>query len=261
MRYISDCMVEVILRDTWREYRHNFKTGLAFLLLLVFVLPFLYLRGFFFSSGSVFADCDFTKLTLPEFAVSALTLVVFLFAYAVFVTLTVFAVRKRYSAVKVHYFLSEQVHKFAFKIFAYLLMVLAASWLLGWAWLNLGLPAAAMEIVWLLASIALMFVPQAIVIDEQDLPASLEKAVEFEFRHKKSLAVSLAAGLVLTLALVAVEFMVDYYFYVGRYVALLAALVFVVPFFETMKSILYMQKFDLVRRAYGHHKPRHHRTA
>ena len=31
-----------VLAEAWREYRHNFKTGLAFLLLLVFVLPFLY---------------------------------------------------------------------------------------------------------------------------------------------------------------------------------------------------------------------------
>ena len=118
-----------VLAEAWREYRHNFKTGLAFLLLLVFVLPFLYLHGFYFSSGSVFADYDFAKLGVAELVVSLLALLAFLFAYSVFLTLTVFAVRKRYSAVKVHYFLSEQIHKFAFKVFAYLVIVLAAAWL------------------------------------------------------------------------------------------------------------------------------------
>src|SRR3989338_805882 len=249
-----------VLAEAWREYRHNFKTGLAFLLLLVFVLPFLYLHGFFFSSGSVFADYDFAKLGVAELVVSLLALLAFLFAYSVFLTLTVFAVRKRYSAVKVHYFLSEQIHKFAFKVFAYLVIVLAAAWLLGWVWLSLGLPMAWLSVLLFLFSVALMFVPQAIVIDEQDLPTSIERGIEFEAKHKKDLATVLATGFGLTMALVGVEFVVDYYFFVGRYSALVLSLLFVMPFFEVLKSILYLRKFELVRRAYHAHKPRHHKS-
>src|SRR3989338_4567922 len=162
-----------VLAEAWREYRHNFKTGLAFLLLLVFVLPFLYLHGFYFSSGSVFADYDFAKLGVAELVVSLLALLAYLFAYAVFLTLTIFAVRKRYSAVKVHYFLSEQIHQFALKVFGFLVAVLALAWFLGWLWLSLGLPMAWLQLLWLLVLSALMFVPQAIVIDEQDVYTSV----------------------------------------------------------------------------------------
>ncbi len=253
--------MQTLLRETWTEYRHNFKTGLAFLLLLVFVLPFLYLRGFFFSSGSVFADYDFAKLGVAELLISVAAVASFLFAYSVFLTLLVFAVRKRYSAVKVHYFLTEQIHKFAFKIFAYLLAVLVAAWLLGWLWLKLAWPMEWLQLVWLAATTALVFMPQAIIIDEQDLATSLQKTLHFELKHKKALAMALAAGFALMLALVAVEFVLDYYFFVGRYVALLASLLFVVPFLEVMKSILYMRKFELVRRAYSPHALKRHHLA
>src|SRR3989338_6394286 len=243
-----------VLAEAWREYRHNFKTGLAFLLLLVFVLPFLYLHGFYFSSGSVFADYDFAKLGVAELVISLLTLLAFLFAYSVFLTLVIFAIRKRYSAVKVHYFLTEKIHKFSFKIFAYMITLLVLAWVLGWAWLNLGLPLPWLAGAWLLITMALMFVPQAIVIDEQDLPGSIQKALEFSLRHKRAFAETFLIGLALTLILVLLEFVVDYYFFVGRYAALLLSLVFVVPYFEGLKAIQYMHKFELVRRAYGHHQ-------
>ncbi len=67
---------------------------------------------------------------------------------------------------------------------------------------------------------------------------------------------------VLLAVLVGLEFLVDYHFYVGKYAALVASLVFVVPFYEAMKSVLYMQKFDMVRRAYRqHHAKKHDRHA
>lgn len=244
--------VSLYLTDSFQRYVDNFPTALAFALLLVFVIIFTQLQGVFVSSGTIFLD--YGMLASNPLAAAALLFLaaVFLFFYSILVILIVFAVRRDLSRVKVHYYLTERVQKFAFKLFAFLAVLTIAIFTAFSLLVYAGLPALAINLVLFVLAVAFLFLPQAIVVDEEGLGSSINSNFEFMRKHPGAVLRVFAAGAAIMLALPLAEYAIDMVALVGNFVTLFVALVFVVPYLEILKTEFYMRKYDLVK--YAHRK-------
>jgi hypothetical protein len=90
-------------------------------------------------------------------------------------------------------------------------------------------------------------VPQAIIIDEEEVKESIANNLEFIIRYPKAFLTVVVVSLVLVAILPLLEYLFDPLFFSGRFIAVLVALIFIVPFIEITKTHFYMLKFDLVK--------------
>jgi len=237
----------VIFKESIKQYAENFKTSLGFALLLVSVLFFVLSQNFFVSSGSIFIDFNILKSNPIDFLILLLIVVIFEFLYAIMITLIVFAVRKSMSKVRVQYYLAEKIQKFAFKLFLVFIVFTFLSLLLQILLPLLGIPIAVVNSIILLASLLLLFLPQAIVIDETGIRSSIIASAEFLRKHLKESLQIIVLGVVMLIALGIIEYILDLISLTGNFVTLLFSLVIIVPFLEIVKSVIFMHKFELVK--------------
>jgi len=104
----------------------------------------------------------------------------------------------------------------------------------------------------LIISLALLFVPQAIVVDEVGVLDAVRESFDFIKKYPGSFFRVVMTGTVLVALVLLIEFALDFLvldFLPGRFVSAFLLLVFVVPFLEAMKTYVYMLKFDLVRKS------------
>ena len=237
----------MLLKRSIQLYLSNFITALGFALLLVFVLPLMQLPLTFISSGSIFLNYDFVDS--PSFRSLLLIAVslLFMFFYSVLISLMVFAVRNDLSRVKLNYYLKEKIQKFSFKIFYFYIFLALAAVLLNALMTGIGVPQVAIAAVLFIITALFSFVPQSIVIDETSVNYAIANNLEFIQKKPAQLLAVVVAGILLTLALVLVEFVLDSTLLIGNFLSLLVFMVFVIPFLEVMKSKLYMGKFELVK--------------
>jgi len=236
----------MVFVDSLREYLGNFKAALAFALLLLPAFVFVQLSSSFISSGSILADYGFIKSQPAELVALLAALVVFLFFYAIFVTLAVFAVRRDLSAVKVNYYLRERIRLFAFKYFRFLLVFTLIAAVGGALLINAGVEPAIISFIIFIFSLLFLFLPQSIVIDEEGVRASILSNLDFMGKNISAAIIALITGFVAVFILILLQFVLDSFFAIGAYVSLLLSLIFLIPFLEILKTELYMRKFTLI---------------
>lgn len=241
-------MENLFLSKSISLYLKNFRTSLIFALLLVSVVFFSSFPNFLVSSGTIFFSYS---LSFPEIGVLATQIVgmlVFLLFYSFFVTVIVFSVRKELSHVKLSYYVAEAIRKFSFKMLAFFAFFVAVLYLLQLFFLSIGLHPVASALILLVLTAMFIFVPQAIVIEEESLLHGLQTNFDFIMKNPRSLLLVLAVGALLLAVLQFVEFGIDRAFLLGNYVSLLVVMLFIQPFLEIFKTYLYMvNKFDLIR--------------
>ncbi|MBI4044898.1 MAG: hypothetical protein HY392_04265 [Candidatus Diapherotrites archaeon] len=235
-----------IFRTALKLYFSNISSVLGFGLLLVFVLFFLGMQGVFTSSGSIFFTYAVPAAGYLESLIFGLVFLGFIFAYSVFTITVVFAVRSQLSRVKLHYYFSEKIRRFAVKYFVFLALFSLASFflsvLLGFAGFKaLGFLLSAAVVFFL------MFLPQAIVVDEESMQSSLQNAFEFSLKHKKTTFLVFLSALLAVFALSVLEFALNVFLLPGEFLSLLVVSFFLVPFIEVVKTIYYMEKMGLVK--------------
>ena len=201
----------------------------------------------FVSSGSIFANHDFINAPTLASLVTIVVAVIFMFFYSILVSLMIFAVRNDLSRVKLNYYLTEKIRKFALKVFYFYVALALAMILLNAFLVGIGIPTIFIAGLMLIITLLLMFVPQSIVIDETTVYYAIANNLEFLQKKPVQLLVVAATGIIITLALVLVEFVLDSTFLIGNFLSLIIFMVAVVPFLEVMKSKLYMEKFELVK--------------
>lgn len=236
-----------LVEQVHRQYRENLKLSLSFAILLVFVFFFLRFGNMSLFNGTVFFDYSFSPLSWEVVVAEAVAGVVFLAMYSILLTLLILAVRNDLSHIKVHYYLREMVQKFFVTMSMYFVLLSAifiALVLLG-TWL--GLPIVWVNLVLLLLSISLVFVPQSLVIDEKPIWEAVQTNWYVIRQNFMDFLLVIILGTVLVGLLPLVEAFVDYYIYAGRYISVLLMFGFVIPFLEILKTILYMNRFELVR--------------
>ncbi len=240
----------MLLEKCFREYVSNFRLALLFGLLLVFVPFFAAFPNIQFSSGTLSIEYAGVPLQflLAEFVLVALFLAFFSF----FVSLVVLAVRKDLSKIRVEFYLSEMLKKFALKIFAFFFLYSLALFFLGFGLVLAGANLFLANAVLFVVSLPFVFVPQAVVIDEVSLPQAVMESVSFTWRNFRSFLFVFFAGSVLIALVLLVSFGVDLVatrLFAGEYLAMLVSMVFIVPFVEILKTYAYMLKFDLIKRS------------
>jgi hypothetical protein len=237
----------MLLKNTWQQYRANFKTALVFALLLVFVPVFALFQNMFLSSGTIFVDYGLF-LAPPLFLAAEAALIVLLLAfYSFFVSIIVFGVRKNLSKLKLQFYLAEMIQKLTVRIFVFYILYCLLLFLLTVGLLAAGFHVFYSAVAMLLVSFLLLFVPQAVVIDEEGLRHAVLSNFEFLGKHPKSFITVLVVGAVLLGLLLLLEFLVAQLTLLAPYLSLLLSLVFVLPFLETMKTYQYMMRFDLIK--------------
>lgn len=240
----------MLARQAFHSYVSNFKAVLTFALLLVFVVPFFYLSGAFIGSGSLMLDYNFLRLDVVQVLGLLVLMALYLFFYSLFSVVVIMAVRHDISKVRIHHYLSEKMYHFTLRLFSFYFVFSLVAALISALLANAGLPMVVMNVVWLVAFAAFLFVPQAIVVDEKHLRDSVDWNFEFIKENQGAFLNVLVIGAVLMLALPVVEFALESTLFIGKYVALIIALVFVAPFMECVKTYAYMQKFALIRHAH-----------
>ena len=213
----------------------------------MFVLAFASFPNVFVSSGSIFVDYDLMSAAPFELAAMAGLTALFLLFYSLFISVLVLGVRKNLSKIKLHFYLSEMMQKFTLRVFAFYLLLSFFLFALALVLIQLQVSMLTINLVLLVVSVLLLFVPQAIVIDEEGLRHALVNNFEFLSKNKRASLTVIVVGAFLLALLQLVEFAIDQFVLVGSLVSLLIALVFILPFLEIMKTYLYMLKFDLIK--------------
>ena len=252
----------MLFQNSIEQYKKNFKTALIFALLLVFVPAFAFFQNIYLSSGSIFIDYNLALANPLILLAEAGLIALFLLFYSFFVSVIIFSVRKNLSPLKLQFYLHEMIKKFALRLFAFFVFYCLLLFLLMSALLAVGISLLLANIILLAVSLLLMFVPQAVVIEEEGLRHALSSNFEFLFKTPKSFAIIAIIGAVFLSLLQLFEFALAQFTMIAPYISLLIALVFIFPFLEIMKTYLYMMKFDLIKRheAAKRQKPRQARV-
>lgn len=239
--------MEMNLGQTLQLYVANSKVAVIFGILLVFVAFFSPFANLFVSSGSIFYGYTIGGLTLPEVLIEAAFAAVFLGIYSLFVTLVVFSVRREMSAVRLDYYVTDALQKFAWKLFVFYLVSIIGLAALGTILIQyLGLNILIVNVILFVLALLFLFGPQSIVIEEDDVFQSFQNTIEFMGKKPHSAILAILVTFVLVAAVQGIELFFDQYQFIGSYVSILLLLLFVVPFTEVLKTQLYMQKYDLV---------------
>ncbi|MDD5162967.1 MAG: hypothetical protein PHD95_02050 [Candidatus ainarchaeum sp.] len=237
----------MLLAHAFSEYLANFKTALVFVLLLVFAPVAFLLGNFFIGSGTIFLDYSLSYANPSQLLLALAFAVVYVLLYSFFVSIIIFSVRKDLSTLHFNYYLSEMIRKFTFKIFWFNLGFFLILFFLGSALFYLHVPALAIAIILFLASISVLFVPQAIVVDEESIPNALYNNFDFFRANFSSFVYVLVTAIILLLIAQLIEFAVGLLVPIGAYVSIVISLIFIVPYLEIMKTYLYMLRYDLIK--------------
>lgn len=237
----------MVLYKAIEEYRKNFVTALVFLLLGLFALAFSLFANNYLSSGTIFLEYHFFSSTPVEAFAQIVLAIVYIAFFSVFLTVMIFAVRQSMTKVKFDTYLRDFVPKFSLELFEFFLVFFVVLFLLGYWLVNSGFPLGLAAFLFFLATALLSFVPQSIVIDELSWIDAVPQSLHFFFSNIGVALFVLAVGVVLVAVLPFVELFFDQYWFIGRFVSLGLLLVFVLPFLETLKTVAYLSKFDLIR--------------
>jgi hypothetical protein len=236
-----------LVEQVFRQYKENLKLSLSFSILLVFIFFFLRFSNVALLNGTMFFDYSFAPLGIEVVFAEALAVLVFIAMYSILLTLLLLAVRNDLSHIKVHFYLREMVQKFFVTVFLYfvLLSVLFVLVVTLGVWLNL--PLMWINLALLLVSLSLIFVPQSLVVDEKPIVESIANNWYVIRSNPMDFVLVVFLSMVAVGILPLVESAVDYFVYAGRYVTVLLMFVVIIPFIEILKTILYMNRFELVR--------------
>jgi hypothetical protein len=231
-----------------KEYLINFPTAIAFALLLIFVLPLNFFKEIFISSGVIGFEYGVSEINFFMLFFLFILIAVFIFFYALFVSLMVFAVRKDLSKVKIHYYLNQKITKFSFKLFIFYFMFFISFLILGVLLTFFKIPLIIIYFLLVLCSFLFFYLPQALVIDESSIRNSFISGLDFLMKNPLYSLKIFFVGVFASLFLVLLEFIIDYFIGgIGPFVSLLFSFVLIVPFIECWKTVLFMLKFDLIK--------------
>jgi hypothetical protein len=198
-------------------------------------------------SGTIFLDYNFSLANPSQLLLALAFAVVYVLLYSFFISIIIFSVRKDLSTLHFNYYLTEMIRKFTFKIFWFNLIFFLVLFFLGSALFSLHIPALIIAVILFLISISVLFVPQAIVVDEENILNAVYNNFDFFRTNFSSFAYILVTAIVLLVIAQLIEFAVDLFVPIGAYVSIVLSLVFIVPYLEVLKTYLYMLKYDLIR--------------
>lgn len=237
-----------LVQESFRQYLYNIKASLAFGLTLIFVLIFTMFNNMATSTGSIFLEYGISNIDLVSLAIEIIAILAFLLFYAMFLTVIVFSIRNSLSFLKVNYYLREMIQKFTLRLFLFYVFYFGAILAIAQIMMFFNISLLFTNAILLIISIAFLFVPQSVVIDEEGLRNAFLNNFEFIAKNPKHVLLVLVLGMFLLALVSVVEYLFDAIFLMGRFVSLFIVIVFIMPFLEALKSCMYMFKFEIIRK-------------
>ena len=244
-----------ILAHTSAAYGRNGKLILFFSVPFLVAVPLLSLLPNFSTLGGIFLRFGSVPATLSlvEFGfIAAIFLVSLLLASFAIAAVNVVIRSQRTLNLMSHYEASRIEHatfRLFFVLLAATLVILASNLLLLDLHVNFGGKVVALQpllgsLVSFVVSAAILFVPQAIAVDDAGVPQALRKSVKFVFQKPAYFVLFLVAGSVLLL-------LNDALFLTvmpgsARMASLLVTAFLIVPLLEVVKTQIYLSKYTLI---------------
>lgn len=235
-------MLDVVFKRALEEYFSNIKVALSFGVLFLFLALFIFFGQFFFSSGTVFLSFNTDLITV----VGLVLMLVFLYVFSFFVSLTVYATHRGVQTLSIDTYWGTLFRDAALKIFFLYLLLSIIFFIVSGAGFYFGIPLVAL-VINLVIGLIVFFAPQSIVLDEATLPESISSSIEF---WKGNLLTGIAifiVACVLLAVIFAIELVLDLASLPGGIVSFILVLVFLVPFIEQAKSYAYLMKVALLK--------------
>ncbi len=237
-----------VLKHTINAYGRNWKLLSFFSLPFAIIFPlslllpnFIALGGIFLRYGSIRSDLSSVEAAFIVF-IFLLSLLLFSFAL-VGINLVI---KSQRTLLKLTHFEQEKIEQHTFQLFTLFLLVFVASFLVNLFLYDYGLSGTYGQLVSLAFSLAVLFVPQALVLEELSVVNSMKRSLSLcLYRFPYLIAfLFVASVLVLFVAFVFLQFP-DVR--LARYVSVLVNALVVLPFLEVLKVQLYLSKYSLLK--------------
>ncbi len=240
-----------VLWHTLDSYGRNFKLLLLFSLPFLIVFPlalllpnFSSLGGIFLRFGSISRD-----IGLPELALIAVAFCISLLLFSFGLVAINFIVKTERTLKTISFYEFEKLEGYTFKLFAVFFLVFIISLAANIAVYEYGLHATLGALVSFIASLVVVFAPQAIVMD--GLPAKYVPRASLSIIFKKfpMFLAYLVAAVLLLLGIGQVSIVLSSVIgnpITAQLLAVVVNAVLIIPFLEVLKSQIYLSKYSLL---------------
>ena len=237
-----------VLAHTVASYRRNWKMlsffSLPFALLfpLSLLLPnFISLSGIFLRYGSIRSD-----LSSVEAAFIVLVFLVSLLLFSFALVGINLVIKSQRTLLKLTHYEQEKIEAHTLQLFTVFLLLFVASFLANLFLYDYGLTGSVGQVLSLAFSLAVLFVPQALVMEELGVLNSVKRSLSLCFYRFPSLVLYLLVASLLVI-LVSFVFLQFPDVRVARYLSVLVNALLILPFLEVLKAQLYLSKYSLLR--------------
>lgn len=238
-----------VITHTLEAYQKNFKLILFFsfpfaiVFLLSVMLPnFISLSGIFLRYGSIQSDLSMWEALL---IVGSFLLSLAFFSFALVMVNLV--IKSQRTMKKLTHYENEKIESNTARMFTIFLAVFVAILVINLflydLQLNLGLGLFLASML----SIAIIFVPQALVIDDMGIKDAIYMSVSVLFRHFPYFLLFFAISSVLVLINTALFLEIGKAIPYSRYLAVLVNAMLIMPFLEVLKAQIYLSKYTVLK--------------
>ncbi|MFH1106346.1 MAG: hypothetical protein V1787_00465 [Candidatus Micrarchaeota archaeon] len=237
-----------LLEVSARSYWHNLKmlSFFAFPFALVFplsvLLPnFVALGGIFLRYGSIRSDLSVldAAATIAAYLVSLL-----LFSFALVGINMV--IKSQRTLLKLSHYEQEKIEAHTLSLFTVFLFVFVVSLVANLLLYDAGLAGSLGMAVSLALALGMLFVPQAMVLEDLSIGASIKRSLSMLYYKLPYVVffIAVSAVLLLVVSYVSLQFPG---FRQARYFAVLVNAVVLLPFLEVLKTQVFLSKYALLR--------------
>ncbi len=231
-----------ILKRACFLYLERFKTILAFSLLLPILFLGLLFGNNFVSGGSFFYSVFANSIDVwASFIFGA----IFLLGFSILSSVLIYSLKTYFYHTKIEGFKEGKYLKYAVNLFYFYVLVYLGY--LGVVYLiESGLPDYFLSIYGLIV-LLLMYVPQAMILENARFFNSFFDSLDFIIKNKKYFFVSFFSGLVFSLAGILLDYFLFQTNYILSYLIAMVFFVFGISFLVVLNTYLYSLKNPLVR--------------
>jgi len=209
---------------------------------LSLLLPnFISLGGIFLRYGSIGTDLSSLE---AGFVVGVFLISLALFSFAlVGINLII---KSQRTLIRLTHYEKEKIEVHTLQLFTLFLSVFVLSFIANLFLYDTGLASSFGLLFSLLLSLAILFAPQAMVIEESGLSASIRRSLSLSFLKFPYLIAFLAIACFLVL-FVSFFFLLFADFRIARFLAVIVNALLVLPFLEVLKTQIYLSKYTLLK--------------
>ncbi|MFH0971094.1 MAG: hypothetical protein V1835_00855 [Candidatus Micrarchaeota archaeon] len=240
-----------VINHTFEAYKKNFKllTFFAFPFAIVFGLSlllqnFVSLSGIFLRYGSIQTDLT----AWDAFIIVAVFLLSLLFFSFAIVAINL-VIKSQRTLKRLTFYEHEKIEANVARMFTIFLAVFVLILVINMLLYDLQLTPSLGLFLSLVISLAVLFVPQALVIDDLGMVASIYMSISVLFRRFPYLLAYLVIASVLITANTQLFLEIGGSAAIWRYVAVLVNALIILPFLEVLKTQIYLSKYTVLKSA------------